>query len=113
MNATETNSKIIAFFENIETYYGCKTEITEGLHTSSVDFDANAATWNMCEFELVRSAYRNKGERLMMEGAKMYYEISAERIIDFKHPKRHTYEFIEQYGESVFRTTKIRFHSKY
>ena len=49
----------------------------------------------------------------MMEGEKMYYEISAERIINFKHPKRQTYEYIEQYGESVFRTTKIRFHSKY
>ena len=113
MKNDDLSQEIILFFENIQKYYGCKTEITEGLHTSSVDFDANAATWNMCEFELVRSAYRNKGERLMMEGAKMYYEISAARIIDFKHPKRHTYEFIEQYGESVFRTTKIRFHSKY
>ena len=49
----------------------------------------------------------------MMEGEKMYYEISAARIVDFKQPKRHTYEFIEQYGDRVFRTTKIRFHSKY
>lgn len=67
----------------------------------------------MCEFDLVRSAYRNEGERLMFESEKMYYEISATRITDFKQPKRHTYEFIEQYSESVFRTTKIRFHSKY
>ncbi len=113
MISETSREKVVLFFESIDKYYGCKTEITEGLHSSSEDFVANAATWNMCEFELVRSAYRNKGERLMMEGEKMYYEISAERIIDFKHPKRHTYEFIEQYGESVFRTTKIRFHSKY
>lgn len=109
---SETNrEKVILFFETIDKYYHCKTEITEGLH--SEDFEANAATWNMCEFELIRSAYRNTGERLMMEGEKMYYEISAARIIDFKQPKRHTYEFIEQYGANVFRTTKIRFHSKY
>ena len=111
---SETNrEQVISFFESIGKYYGCKTEITEGLHHDASDFDANAATWNMCEFELIRSAYRNQGERLMMEGATMYYEISAARIIGFSQPKRHTYEFVEQYGEQVFRTTKIRFHSKY
>lgn len=111
---SETNrEKVILFFESIDKYYGCKTEITEGLYTGAADFDANAATWNMCEFELIRSAYRNTGERLMMEGEKMYYEISAQRIVDFKQPKRHSYEFVEQYGESVFRITKIRFHSRY
>ena len=74
---SETNrEKVILFFETIDKYYGCKTEITEGLHTSSKDFDANTATWNMCEFDFIRSAYRNNGERLMMEGEKMYYEIS-------------------------------------
>lgn len=105
--------KVVSFFESIDKYYGCKTEITEGLHTSADDWTAKSATWNLCEFQLIRSAYRNNGERLMMEGEKMYYEISAEHLIDFKQPKRHTYEFTEQYGESVFRTTKIRFHSKY
>ncbi|NHM07279.1 hypothetical protein G4D82_08610 [Flavobacterium sp. CYK-4] len=113
MISTENREKVILFFESIDKYYGCKTEITEGLHIDTPDSDANAATWNMCEFELVRSAYRKQGERFMMEGEKMYYEISAARIIDFKQPKRHTYEFVEQYGVAVFRTTKIRFHSKY
>lgn len=113
MISEANREKVILFFESIDKYYGCKTEITEGLHIEMHDFDANSATWNMCEFELVRSAYRNQGERFMMEGGKMYYEISAQRLIDFKQPKRHTYEFVEQYGPQVFRTTKIRFHSKY
>lgn len=112
MNA-DTNSNVISFFENIEKYYGCTTEITEGLYSKSEDFDINFTTWNLCEFELIRSAYRNKGARLMMEGAKMYYEISARLIIDFKQPARHTYEFVEQYSDTVFRITKIKFHSKY
>lgn len=109
----ETNSKVIQFFENIEKYYGSKTEITEGLYTKSEDFDSNFTTWNLCEFDLIRSAYRAKGARLMMEGEKMYYEISAKLIIDFKQPGRHTYEFVEQYAETVFRITKIKFHYKY
>jgi len=109
----ETNSKVIVFFENISKYYGCKTEVTEGLYSKADDFDINFTTWNLSEFQLIRSAYRNKGARLMLEGEKMYYEISAKLIIDFKQPKRHTYEFVEQYSETVFRITKIRFDSKY
>ena len=109
----ETNSKVIQFFETIERYYGSNTEITEGLYTKSEDFDSNFTTWNLCEFDLIRSAYRTKGARLMIEGEKMYYEISAKLIIDFKQPGRHTYEFVEQYSETVFRITKIKFHYKY
>ncbi len=110
MESTKLNLDIVAFFEVIEKYYGCKTEITEGLFS---DFDANLTTWNLSEFQLIRSAYRKNGNRFMFEGDKMYYEISGERIIDFKQPGRHKYEFIEQYSESVFRITKIRFHYKY
>jgi len=62
---------------------------------------------------LIRSAYRKKGDRLMMEGEKMYYEISAGILVDFKQPGRHTYEFIELYGSSVYRITKVKFYSKY
>lgn len=113
MSSEDTNTRIIEFFENINKYYGCKTEITEGLYSKAEDFDVNFTTWNLSEFELIRSAYRNNGARLMMEGEKMYYEISARLIIDFKQPARHTYEFVEQYSESVFRITKIKFHSKY
>lgn len=49
----------------------------------------------------------------MLEGASMYYEISGERIVEFKQPGRHKYEFVEQYSETVFRITKIKFDSKY
>lgn len=113
MNPDQLNLNIIAFFENIQKYYGCKTEITEGLFSELEDLDANLTTWNMSEFDLIRSAYRNNGKRFMFEGNSMYYEISGERIIDFKQPGRNKYEFIEQYSESVFRITKIRFNYKY
>lgn len=104
---------LVAFFENIEKYYGCKTAITEGLFSDYDDLDANLTTWNLSEFDLIRSAYRNNGDRFMFEGSKMYYEISGERIIDFKQPGRHKYEFVEQYSESVFRITRIFFDCKY
>ncbi len=113
MNSEELNLNIISFFENIQKYYGCKTEITEGLFSELEDLDANLTTWNLSEFDLIRSAYRNNGKRFMFEGNSMYYEISGERIIDFKQPGRNKYEFIEQYSESVFRITKLRFHYKY
>lgn len=113
MSSEETNHKVIAFFENIEKYYGCKTEITEGLTTEANNFDANQTTWNLSEFTLIRSAYRNNGGKFMMEGDKMYYEIGATSIISLEKPGRNKFEFIEQYGESVFRITKIRFHYKY
>ena len=111
--STETNRQILAFFENIDKYYGCKTEITEGLYSVNEDFNATNTTWNLSEFILIRSAFRKNGERLMMEGEKMYYEIAAATLIDFKQPARNSYEFIELYGASVYRITKIKFHTKY
>lgn len=111
--AEAINEKVIHFFENIDKYYGCKTEITEGIYSRYENFEASATTWNLSEFTLIRSAYRNNGDRLMMEGEKMYYEISAKILVDFKHPKRHTYEFVELYGTDVYRITKVTFHSKY
>lgn len=113
MTNEEVNSNIITFFEKIEKYYGCKTEITEGLYSNLEDLDANFTTWNLSEFELLRSAYRKNGGRFMFEGTTMYYEISGEKLIDFKQPGRNKFEFIEQYSETVFRITKIRFHYKY
>ena len=113
MNSENLSNSIISFFESVEKYYGCKTEITEGLFSDYDDLDANLTTWNLSEFDLIRSAYRNNGGRFMFEGNKMYYEISGERIIDFKQPGRHKYEFIEQYSETVFRITRIKFDNKY
>ena len=113
MTPEELHANIITFFESIEKYYGCKTEITEGLYSNVADLDANLTTWNLSEFELIRSAYRKNGGRFMFEGYKMYYEISGERLINFKQPGRNKFEFIEQYSETVFRVTKIRFHYKY
>jgi hypothetical protein len=113
MNSEEINLKIIRFFETIEKYYGCKTEITEGLYTQIENFDANLTTWNLSEFILLRSAYRNNGGKFMMEGEKMYYELSAKNIVSLTQPGRNKFEFTEQYSESVFRITKIRFHYKY
>lgn len=113
MITDENREKVVGFFENIEKYYGCKTEITEGLYVDTENLDAEFTTWNLSEFTLLRSAYRNNGDRLMIEGKKMYYEISARSIIDFKQPGRNTYEFIERYSDAVFRITKIRFHYNY
>lgn len=113
MISSELREKVIEFFENVQKYYGDLTEITEGLYSHGDTFDANLTTWNLSEFTLIRSAYRNSGARLMMEGEKMYYEISAERLVDFKQPGRHVYEFVELYGINVYRITKVRFHSRY
>ena len=70
-------------------------------------------TWNLSEFILIRSAYRNNGERFMFEGEKMYFEISVKNIINLEEPGRNKFKFLEQYGETVFRNIKIRFHYKY
>ena len=113
MDTEALRQGIIDFFEKIDKYYGSKTEITQGLFAEMDNLDAKLTTWNLSEFELVRSAYRNNGGKFMLEGNGTYYEISADRIIDFKQTGRHKYEFIEKYSESVFRITKIRFHYKY
>jgi hypothetical protein len=122
MTSEETNLKIIRFFENIEKYYGCKTEITEGLYCLSDSniielanqkINPDLTTWNLSEFILIRSAYRNNGERFMFEGDKMYFEISAKNIISLEEPGRNKFDFLEQYSETVYRITKIRFHYKY
>lgn len=113
MNTEDLHSGIIAFFENIEKYYGSKTEITQGLFSELDNLDADLTAWNLSEFDLVRSAYRNNGAKFMLEGHGAYYEISGQRIINFKQEGRNKFEFIEQYSETVFRITKIRFHYKY
>jgi hypothetical protein len=89
MNAEELHATVLAFFENIEKYYGCKTEITEGLFSEIDNLDNHLTTWSLSEFDLVRSAYRKKGLKFMMEGANRYYEISADKIIELKQPGRH------------------------
>lgn len=113
MDTKDINQEIIAFFENIEKYYGSKTEITQGLFSGFDTLDANLTAWNLSEFALIRSAYRNNGGKFMFEGKGIYHEISAEKIIDFKKNGRNKFEFIEQYSETVFRITKITFHYKY
>jgi hypothetical protein len=113
MSKANFKQDILNYFESITKYYGSKTEITEGLCSEVEHLDAHHTTWNLSEFELIRSAYRKTGNKFMMEGASMYYEIAADRIIDFKQLGRNHFEFIEQYGESVYRITKIRFHYKY
>ncbi len=113
MNPEDFLPNLLSFFEHIDKYYGSKTEITEGLCTDMEALEANLTTWNLSEFELIRSAYRKNGDKFMIEGSNIYYEISAGRIISFEQLGRHKFEFIEQYGDSVFRITKISFHYKY
>lgn len=109
----ENKQKTLSFFEEIQKYYESKVEITEGLCTSKGDFSAENTTWNLFEFHLVRSAYRNNGARFMMEGDGVYYELDAHAIISLNQPGRNKFEFIEQLSENVFRITKLRFHYKY
>ncbi len=113
MNSEENKEKIISFFEDIEKYYGCKTEITEGLTNGIDELDPKYTTWNLSEFILIRSAYRNEGGKFMLEGINMYYELAGNLIISLKVLGRNKFEFIEQYSSNVFRTTRIRFHYKY
>ena len=113
METKDIYQEIILFFESVEKYYGCKTEITQGLFSGFDNLDADLTAWNLSEFDLIRSAYRNTGGKFMFEGKGTYYEISGERIIDFKKNGRNKFEFIEQYSETVYRITKINFHYKY
>ena len=112
MQNPETNINIIHFFENISKYYGCVSEITSGICTQLENISSDS-TWNLFKFQLVQSAYRNEGDKFMFEGKKVYFEISAKHVIDFKQNGRNKFEFIEQYADQVFRITKIRFHYKY
>jgi hypothetical protein len=113
MEQDESKLKTLAFFEEIQKYYESKVEITEGLCTSNGEFSAENTTWNLFEFYLVRSAYRNNGARFMMEGKGIYYELDAHAIVSLHQSGRNRFEFIEQLSETVFRITKLRFHYKY
>ena len=113
MNSNDINTKIILFFENIQKYYGSKTEISEAIFILNESNNDKLKTWNLSEFTLIRSAYRENGQRFMLEGAAMYYEIAAKNISNLEETGRNKFEFTEQYSDAVFRTTKIRFHCKY
>jgi len=111
MNET-IKEKLLHFFHTIDRYKGCKTEITSGIYTAYETFNAKNATWNLSEFTMVRAAFRQDGNRLMIEGDKMYYEFSAAAIIDFKTPNTDCFEIVEAYAEVAFRITKIKFTLK-
>lgn len=113
MNEIDTATKILLFFECISKYYNCKTELTEGIVSDIKNLQPEKATWNLSEFILDRSAYRTTGNKFMLEGNGIYYELSAEKITNFKQLGRNKFEFIEQYSDTIFRITKIRFHYKY
>jgi hypothetical protein len=104
---------ILLFFEDVTKYYGSITEITEGIVTDIDNIDANLTTWNLSEFVLIRSAYRKTGNKFMLEGKGLYYEMAAEKIVALNQLGRNNFEFIEQYGENVFRITKLKFRYKY
>lgn len=104
---------ILLFFEDVSKYYGSTTEITEGIVTNIHNIDANLTTWNLSEFVLIRSAYRKNGNKFMLEGKGLYYEMAAEKIISLKQFGRNSFEFVEQYGIDVFRITKLKFQYKY
>lgn len=113
MNSEQTNQNIIDFFENIQKYYGSKTEISQGLTDDFEQTNPNLTSWNLSEFDLIRSAYREKGNKFMLEGIGFYIEIAAANIVSLTKLGRNKFEFIELYGTTVFRITKIRFHYKY
>lgn len=113
MNREELIATILLFFEDVNKYYGSKTEITEGIVTDIHHIDANLTTWNLSEFILVRSAYRHTGNKFMLEGKGLYYEMAAEKIISLNQLGRNNFEFIEQYSEGVYRITKLKFLYKY
>ena len=113
MNRDELIALILLFFEDVTKYYGSITEITEGIVTDINAIDANLTTWNLSEFTLVRSAYRHTGNKFMIEGKGLYYEMAAEKIIGLNQLGRNNFEFIEQYSESVFRITRLKFQYKY
>ena len=111
MDASFKN-ETLAFFETIAKYYGSKTEISSGI-TTLLDAVSQQSTWLLSEFTLIQSAYRNEGNKFMLEGKKTYFEISAIHLIGFEQKGRHQFEFIEQYAPNVYRITKIRFLYKY
>lgn len=113
MNTESLNTAIVDFFEQIEKYYGSKIEIAEIITPSTENFDRKAATWSLFEFYLIRSAYRTSGNKFMLEGNGTYYEIAAENIVNFTKTGRHKYEFVEHYGTTFLRITKLRFLYKY
>ncbi|OYU84697.1 MAG: hypothetical protein CFE24_05195 [Flavobacterium sp. BFFFF2] len=104
---------ILSFFETIPEYYGCQTEVSITLCDDPSQTELHDATWMIATFELARAAYRHRGDRLMMEGPGFYFELSASRLCHFHQKGRHKFEFIEDYGNGLFRLTKIRFESIY
>lgn len=109
----EANQNIILFFETISKYYSCKTEISSGITSHIGEDTAKDSTWSLFEFALIQSAYRTDGNKFMLEGEAVYYEMSAQHLIAFEQKGRNKFEFVEQYGDDIFRITRIRFHYKY
>jgi PDZ domain-containing secreted protein len=104
---------ILLFFEEVTKYYGSTTEITEGIVSDIENIDANLTTWNLSEFVLIRSAYRKTGNKFMLEGKGLYYEMAAEKIVALNELGRNNFEFIEQYSDTVFRITRLKFQYRY
>lgn len=107
------HQEVLQFFETITKYYNCKTEVSSIITTNLKDSNPSQSTWTLSEFLLQRSAYRTDGNKFMLEGKKVYHEISASHLVAFTQKGRNKFEFVEQFSETMFRITKIRFHYKY
>lgn len=104
----ELKSKIIAFFENCEKFFGKMIEIKEAISNNQLNFDRHFTTFAYTEFILTKVYARISGGRVTFEGDKLYYEISIDNLLIFNELNENEFEFIESCSAMVYRRTKIR-----
>lgn len=112
MLSEELKSKIIHFVESCEKYHGKKVRFREAISTNQLNFDRHFTTFNASEFILEKVFWRISGGRIIFDGKESYYEICLDRITDFQELGEGVFEFLERYGETVYRKTSLEIEQK-
>ncbi len=105
----DLKEKLISFFEGCESLKGKRIYVKEYISTNKCNFDRHFSTYSEMEFELRDFGVRISGGRAMFIGENQSYEIGSDLLIKFENQGDNKYELVEQYSESVFRKTILKF----
>ena len=107
MNESETiKNEVLIFLESFDVNIGRNLNFRESICTNKESFDRHFTTFSSTEFILTNFGARISGSRIMINGQKLNYEISLDRITKFEKKENQTIIF-ETYSENVIRRTII------
>ncbi len=108
----ELQEKLIAFFQNCDSFKGMNLIVNEYISTNKDNFDRHFTSCSKLAFKMIDFGVRFSGARAKFRGENQYYEIGGDLITEFKELENDEYEILEKYSEKVYRKKILKFESR-